>query len=501
MEVDLERHGEQIRSMFGPWVEELEVSGVQSGGGEYFKWVVLPTVFGLCENLKSIRFGPGPISTPSDALHSSILQPYLEQAPSLTIIELQTSRFVAKDSLFLYLCHRPSLLGLEIALEPTSQLSSVLPTLESPIFQSLRRLTLLCCPEVALPLLDHLHTLQHLDLTLARTPDQQPHPDDHILVTTILNHLSTNNKNITHLTITISNLSASFPSPASLLVLTGSSLLLLAQTNPKLAHLCISISPSNSSPSALDASTISSELFDVFCTLVPSLVHLSLDLHPQTIQPELAASALMSLGRNFLDLETLKIGIRFDLSELPIPELLDPPFLEHKHQHESGRLDPDSPDPMTITQTNLPTSTSTSTSLSTPQPPHPRPLFPNLTHLAFARSPLLPPSTSSPLSIPDATIHAWAHVLEYHFPLLEELDSLDEDGTIQYVDPLENVLETVWEFLCSVEQEGWGGEGSERGMEVHLDEKLGDVQEEDEDEDEDDEDGGEEWDEDETTPR
>lgn len=92
------------------------------------------------------------------------------------------------------------------------------------------------------------------------------------------------------------------------------------------------------------------------------------------------------------------------------------------------------------------------------------PFFPSLTHLSFARpETLLSKGSSVTLAAEEDLTHAWAQSLFIHFPLLEQLeawgDSTGRDSrSIVYVLPMEDVLETTWEFLSGIEQSLWQDE-------------------------------------------
>ena len=103
---------------------------------------------GLRENLKSIRFGPGEVDVPEDLLHSSFLQVHLELTPSLTNIEIKSSRFIRKGPLFCYFGQRPGLEGLEMDLEPGIDLVPTIQNATVPFFQNLKRLALMLYPKL-----------------------------------------------------------------------------------------------------------------------------------------------------------------------------------------------------------------------------------------------------------------------------------------------------------------------------------------------------------------
>lgn len=405
MEVDFARHGDQIRSMLHSKLERLEIAGYISEGQEYFKQFLLPTIFGLCENLKSICFGPGEVDVPEDLLHSSFLQVYLELTPSLTNIEIKSSRFIEKGPLFCYFGQRPGLEGLEMDLEPGVDLVPTIQSATVPLFQNLKRLALMSYPEVAHTLIKHLGTVDHLQLDICRISEQPVCDTDISLINTILTHLS-HCPRLRHLRLGFAGLAEDCPSEANRLTLSGASLISLASSCPKLTHLNIF-----SQPSAIDASSISSKDFDSFCAKLPDLEYLSLKLHPPTASA-LSATALKSLSTHCSSLSILRLKVVFDLSILPIPTTAKPNVL-----------------------------------------------FPCLEELGFAR-----PDVGADFE--DTVVHAWGAVLETQFPRLEVLEAWSDwtgegNESLSYVEPLENSLGSVWEFLSGVEQNLWEEDGED----------------------------------------
>jgi hypothetical protein len=91
--------------------------------------------------------------------------------------------------------------------------------------------------------------------------------------------------------------------------------------------------------------------------------------------------------------------------------------------------------------------------LSIPTTAKPNVLFPCLEELGFAR-----PDVGTDFE--DAVVHAWGAVLETQFPRLEVLEAWSDwtgegNESLSYVEPLENSLGSVWEFLSGVEQNLW----------------------------------------------
>jgi hypothetical protein len=107
-------------------------------------------------------------------------------------------------------------------------------------------------------------------------------------------------------------------------------------------------------------------------------------------------------------------------------------------------------------------------------PAHSHPLFEHLTHLAFARPQSIlsitsdtytASSTSRSSSVVDAVIEedlvrTWAQPLSAHFPGLEVLEGWgdwtgQDNESLNYYLPLEQVLASMWEFLSGAEQDLW----------------------------------------------
>ncbi|KAF2499154.1 hypothetical protein BU16DRAFT_503088 [Lophium mytilinum] len=403
MDIDFARHGEQIRSMMGPTLKHLELSGYQSEGAEYFGQFVLPTIFGLCASLESIRFGPAPIS-PEDRLPSSWLEENMYSVPSITSIALHTTRFTYTTPLFMHLSAYPKLASLEIEVEPGTALLPFLSEPPEPIFTTLTSLNTMLYPEVALALLPHLHALENLQLDICRTLNHPALASDIVILDEVLNTLSST-PHLKILKIGVGSLSQGFPSLPSPLTLSGTSLRLLPMSCPDLTDITIFAAE----PGTIDGSSISPSDFSAFCAGL-NLRSLSLQLHPSTTG-HLSSTLLSSLGQ-CPRLTTLKIGVILDLTKLP-PET---------------------------------------------------PTFPNLLELSFTPPEFLP--QDQPTESEEAYIRRFGAGLEDHFPELEVLEAWGgEEEDLAYVEPFENTPASVWEFLTGQPQDLWDEDDLEEGEE------------------------------------
>ncbi|KAF2003508.1 hypothetical protein P154DRAFT_401502, partial [Amniculicola lignicola CBS 123094] len=467
MEVDFVRHGTRFLPMLHSGLEHFELSGEQTGGSKYFADAVLPSIFKHSQKLKGIRFGPK-IFPDNDPAQVSTLFQYMVSTPSISTVEVKAANFLDMDSLFTRLAQKPRLEALEIDLEPGLAL---LPLLQGPQamatpFASLKRLSVMCYPDVALALLPHLSAIEDLQVDVCRMPNQQFTPADATVLEDLLATLSSCPQ-LRQLKVGVGALAINFPSASSFPRLRGAALISLGKNCPRLEDINLFATE----PSALDASDMTSEQFDDFCATLPHLISLNLKLHPTTVS-QLTTTALQSLGKHCKELEVLRLKVPFQLPSLPVPGTV-PRIL----------VDEPSPIKKTFQETHVketnpavekiePTITS-STATDDPIPP----LFPHLTHLALARpsNPLaMPPSstpsldgTLPPSSIPDipvdleeSLVRDWAHPLLMHFPVLEILEAwgdwsgLDNES-LNYFLPQEEILATGWEFLAGVEQDLW----------------------------------------------
>ncbi|KAF2804293.1 uncharacterized protein BDZ99DRAFT_452187 [Mytilinidion resinicola] len=401
MDINFAWHGDQIRSMMGPNLKHLELSGYQSEGAEYFGHFVLPTIFGLCTSLESIRFGPAPIG-PEDRLPSSWLEENMYSVPSITSIALRTTRFTYTTPLFMHLSAYPNLASLEVEIEPGTALLPFLSEPPEPIFTTLTSLNTMIYPEVALALLPHLHALENLQLDICRVPDHPAVASDIGILNDLLNTLP-NMPHLKTLKIGIGALSEGLPSLIHPLKLSGTALRSLPTNCPDLTDITIFAAE----PGTIDGSSISPSDFSTFCAGL-NLRNLSLKLHPSTTN-HLSATLLSSLGHCPL-LTTLKVGVVLDFTQL---------------------------------------------SLETPT-------FPNLLELSFTPPEFL--VQDEPTEDEEAYIRTFAAGLETYFPELEILEAWGgEEEDLAYVEPFENTLASVWEFLTGQPQDLWDEDDLEEG--------------------------------------
>ncbi|KAF2644345.1 hypothetical protein P280DRAFT_392319 [Massarina eburnea CBS 473.64] len=486
-EVDFSRHGQRFKGMLHSGLEHLEISGSQTGGSKHFAETVLPMVAGSCTGLQSIRIGTDTIME-QDPIDASVLFNTLDSIPSITSVEVKDTNFSDKDALFVRLSQRPDFESLEIDLDPGLGLLPLLSgpnALPSP-FSSLRRLWIMCYPEVALALPVHLRAIEEMQLEIARIPNEPAQSSDRGILGDLIEQLS-HCPNLRLLRIGIGLLASDFPSALSLPALSGNSLIKLATCCPNLININIFAIEH----SAIDGSNILPDQFDDFCKALPGLRSLNLKLHPPTATA-LSTTALQSLGAHCPGLEVLRLKIGFQLPSLPvssaIPQILlngeDTPgsstFEDSAVLVDSRSLDTDTTGTDSVRSStdfvHLATpSTSSSTQIL--------PMFPNLSHLAMARAEtaLCPaihtpstPEKSLDLSTPSlfpgdidpdteaSLVRAWALPLLTHFPRLEILeawgDHMGQDNeSLNYFFPKEEVLASTWEFLAGVEQDLWEG--------------------------------------------
>jgi hypothetical protein len=344
---------------------------------------------------------------------------------------------------------------LEIDLDPGL---NMLPLLEGPnalpsLFFSLKRLNIMCYPEIALALPVHIPRIEELELDLCRIPEQPAQQSDYLVIEDLISRLPACPQ-LRLIKVGVGALGSDFPTATALPKLTGESLVLLSQYCPKLDHVNIFAAQ----PSAIDGSGISSECFDLFCKSLPQLRSLILKIHPATAQ-SLSKTALQSLGRHCHELEVVRLRIPYDLTNLPVSSAL-PQIMVSTPGTPVGDE--------TLDSTSQPTASST---------PEIRPLFPHLTHLALARPETLlsttdhdrdHSSTESHASFSDVItpeqeedlVHSWAHALITHFPALEVLEAWSDwtgqdNESLNYFLPVEEVLASTWEFLSGLEQDLW----------------------------------------------
>ncbi|KAF2876138.1 hypothetical protein BDV95DRAFT_217686 [Massariosphaeria phaeospora] len=484
LEIDFLRHGADFTRMFHAGLEQLELSGIQSGDADYLTGVVLPSIFRPCKHLKRIRIGPDVITGP-DAVHASVIVEHLDSVPTLDAIEVKSANLRNKDVLFTRLIQRTGLEALEIDLEPGIALLPLLRgpnTLASP-FSSLKRLSIMCYPEIAVALPLHLHVVEDLHFDIARIPNQVAQPSDYVVLDDILMQLS-HCPQLRLLKIGVGPVALGFPSATSFPKVSGTPLSRLALSCPKLEDVYLFATE----PSAIDGSGISSSHFDAFCQSLPRLRELSLKFHPTTTAA-LQPAALQSLGKHCRELEVLRLKIPCKIASLPVPKAV-PQIVVHD--------DRDSPAPeivLTNTQSDSfmtsMVSSSTGSSNSKPSPSRSQAdtsvaLFPRLTHLALPRPETVlsvagdsftvssdSHSASETLDsdVGEDVVRSWAHALVTHFPRLELLEAWgdwtgEDNESLNYFLPAEEVLATTWEFLSGIEQDLWDDENDEVQQEI-----------------------------------
>lgn len=429
----------------------------------------------------SLQFGPDTI-TGDDPVHASALFHHLDARPSINTIKLKSINFVEKDDLFIRLSQRPGFEGLEIDLDPGT---SMVPLLSGPSalpspFASLKRLWIMCYPEVALALPVHLHLIEELQFDIARMANHPVQDSDHTIFEDLIPHFS-DCPRLRLLKVGVGLLAENFPSFSSFPRLTGSTLLGLAETCPKLEDLNLLATE----PSAIDGTDISSEEFDNFCKTLPYLKSLNLKLHPTTTSP-LQTTALQSLGQHCPELEVVRLKLPFLLPSLPVPSHIPEILISGEMTpHTSTSDEPVSPNGDANSSINKDTFSSDSgledkASTTDQVPPSPlTPLFPRLTHLAISRPETALASSvdaftasSSSYSASDivdpeieqATVRSWAHALLAHFPHLEILEAWgdwagQDNESLNYFLPRDEILASTWEFLSGIEQDLWEDDG------------------------------------------
>jgi hypothetical protein len=405
-----------------------------------------------------------------------VLFDHLQSLPSIRTIDIKSAGFTGVGSLFIRLSQRSNLESLELDMEPGLALLPLLqsPNALPPPFASLKRLTMMCYPEIALALVKHLPLLEEMQLDVCRIPNQSTTGPDYVLLEDLFEQLSSCPR-LQLLKVGIGALTMDFPSIKSLPKLSGTALVRLATSCPRLEDLNIYVNE----PSALDGSLISTGQFDTFCTALPHLVNLSLKLHPATTSP-LEETAMQSLATHCHELKVLRLKIPCRLPALPVPDTVpeilvsSPPSLAAM-QPIDPQIPPRSPISIVRDDSHSPAEGLSRTSSFAPVPA----LFPHVTHLAisrpltalaisddsftgssFSRSDIVDPELEEEL------VRTWAHTLFTHFPRLEVLeawgDSTGQDNeSLNYFLPLEELLATTWEFLTGAEQDVWSDEDEE----------------------------------------
>ncbi|KAF2652548.1 hypothetical protein K491DRAFT_681268 [Lophiostoma macrostomum CBS 122681] len=461
LEIDFIRHGHKFLSMLSPGLEHIELSGLQSCSSAYFAEVVLPSLLTPCQSIKSLRFGAALFSE-DEAVHVSVLYDHLDSLSAIETFGVKGSGFVGNDDLFLRLSQYHGLLELEIDLDPGVLMLAHLDTnnpLRSPLslpFPSLKRLSIMCYPEVTLALPTHLGSLEDLEVDICRVPDRFVEPTDFHVVDDLLSRLSHCGR-LHVLKVGIGPIALDFPSSSSLPFLSGQALSGLARSCERLRDIHIFAAE----PSAIDGSDLRSEDFEAFCKSLPALVRLNLKIHPGTAT-SLEQTALQSLGDHCAELEVLRLKIPIQLPSLSVPSnvpqvLVSTPTTPAM-EHDSLR--------------DLATNAHYSFDGFDPDPSHSAPfpaLFPRLTHLAISRpeNPLvsLEAEDIAP-ELEEALVRSWAHPLLIHFPRLEILEAWgdwmgQDNECLKYFLPMEEVLASTWEFLSGAEQDLWDGDEEE----------------------------------------
>lgn len=389
----------------------------------------------------------------------------MDSTPSVRVIELKATNFIDKDALFARLSQRVGFEALEIDLDPGLALLPLLsgPSASSLTFASLKRLNVMCYPEIALALPVHLQVIEELQFDLARIPDRPVQELDSSLLEDLISRL-THCSRLRMLRVGIGLLAVDFPSPTELPTLSGTAMVKLAETCSVLEDINLYATE----PSAFDGSSITAEDFDLFCNKLPRLRNLSLKLHPNTTTA-LEMTAIQSLGEHCRELEMVRVKIACQLPSLPVPNRVPQILI-------NGVSTPSAPSPGTTMDSG--TRLSLSDSGSVPASPHTSiisPLFPRLTHLAISRpesilfvandSATVSSASHSASDIIDPDLEAdlvrsWAHPLLAHFPRLEILEAWgdwtgEDNESLNYFLPTEEILASTWEFLSGIEQDLW----------------------------------------------
>jgi hypothetical protein len=478
LEADWTEHGRNLKRMMHASLKHLEITGTQSGDPSYINTVLLPDLFASCQTLQSIHFGPDAID-PRYPVHSQVLGDLLEDTPTIKHVRIMRSGFAGKDVLFRRLSQYPGLEALEIDLDPGVQL---LPFLQGTSevrtsFSSLRRLHVMCYPEIALAISAHLPRVEHLSMDVARIPTAPVQDSDITVLSDILTSL-VRCKHLQLLKLNVGQLATAFPSAISMPSLTGDALLAVATGCPGLKDMTLLASE----PAAIDASLVSSAQFQQFCQRLPGLTQLSLKLNPRTTI-QLEENALRNLSRYCRHLEILRLKIA---SQLPNAGLVqDIP-------HACG-YDIQSPGPLSVQpvqQLGPQEGSFVETKAGLMQ--HPASVqasFPHLTHLALARSQTILSITADTYAasfvsqsssvgdpgIEEELVQVWAQSLAVHFPRLEVLEAWGDwtghdNDSLTYFMPLEEPLASTWEFLSGVEQDLWDdGEAADLHASDHWD--------------------------------
>lgn len=465
---DLAHHLGNLRNMLHAKLEDIEIAGLQTDGGEHFSVHVLPFIFKCCPSLKSICLK---LSFPEadDVLSANVLISHLP--PTLKQISLPSVHFVDKDVFFWDLAQKPGLEHIDIDLPPglSPQSSAYLKQLHGPdhtLFKDLNSLFLVAYPEFSTPLSSQLQSLQVLELAIARIPENEARVCDYNIFEDLFAALRPS-QFLRRLSVLHDIVAIDFPSETSLPNISGAGLVQLGISCPKLTDLELATRPVSS---GINASHISSTDFDLFCENLSGLKTLSLQFHPLTTA-ELSKTALQSVGKHCREIEVLQLRIALDLPSLPVPDSIPWVLLGRQGPAEAEEM-PDISD-LSLGEGDT----------------FGRPLFPRLSHLALARPdtflglperevgwpPELEDEAVTPTSLESARsslaaaaiadldreetlVLFWAHPLLIHFPSIEVLEawgnwSGDDLERLKYFLPREGLMATTWDFLTGKEQD------------------------------------------------
>ncbi|KNG49270.1 abc transporter protein [Stemphylium lycopersici] len=472
LEVDWKKCEKAISPMLHVGLQHLDFLGPQSSESTHVAGTVLPIFFKSCPHLRSIRIGPDVID-PKDPVPNQELLDLLDSAQSIIDVCIRNTSIFGKDQLFVRLSQRPGLEALEIDLDPGLQL---LPYFSDPnvlpvSFRSLKRLHIMCYPEIAVALPSHLQLIEELHVDIARIPNQAQEDGDLNILDDVVGGLLQCGK-LQSLRVNIGQVAIDFPSPLSYPRLSGTSMMKLVAGCPNLQE----ISFLASEPAAIDGSMISSLQFEAFCKGLPQLISLSLKLHPQTAI-ELESTALESLARNCPLLETLRLKISLHLPDSQIPKRpasSQPTETSFQDQISTEEF----PVAPSITVPSNEGNTSVHIGDFSESNPSVAFAFKNLRHLAFARPQSILSITSDSYTVSSnsqassvvdplveqSLVQSWAQPLAAQFPHLEVLEAWgdwtgQDNEVLNYFLPREELLATTWEFLSGVEQDLWEEEG------------------------------------------
>lgn len=464
LDVDWQQHGSQIQTMLHSGLEYLDISGERLGSSSYVVETIFAAVFASCKNLRAIHIGPDAIHA-EDPIHNQDMINLLDGHDSIEELGIMKANVFGKDLLFGRLSQRQGLKSLDIDLDPGLQLLPFLrnPAELSPLFPSLRNLHIMCYPEIAIALCSHLPSIERLSVDIARVPSQPFQEADASILTEIL-RASVHCARLRMLKINIGQLAVDLPSSTSLPTLTGEALVQLAASCPKLSDLTLLASE----PAAIDASNVSSAHFEQFCEQLPELKHLSLKLHPGTTLA-LEECVLQSLGRHCQQLETLRLKVALQLPSLISMNATRPLSKAKDDQRKECTVAAPAADYVEIK------------AFATGSPPLPKSLFPQLTHLAFARPQTVLSVAADTYSVSTVSqassgidpwieaelVQCWAQALLRHFPKLDILEAWSDwtghdNDSLNYFLPLQEPLASTWEFLSGIEQDLWD-DGNEHG--------------------------------------